>query len=316
MRLFRLIAVLLPLLILPVHADEMLIGTGSKSGVYFQVGRSICRLLNRGTGGIACVPLETAGSVSNLANVEGGALEVGIVQSDVQHHAVNRSGPYEFVDTPHGNLRALFSLYVEPFNLVARRDAGIGRLDDLQGRRVNVGNSGSGHRETMEVVMQAMGWDADDFQLMTELPASQQTISLCHNRVQAMVYTAGHPNHSIARAIELCDAMLVEVSGEKIDRLVSEHPFYTYTSIPVGTYPGVDKPIKTFGTMATVVSSSDVDDELIYTFVRTVFENLDRFKRMHRAFHDLERETMLGKGLAAPLHAGAERYYREMGWID
>ena len=316
MRLFRLVSVLLPLLILPVHADEILIGTGSKSGVYFQVGRSICRLLNRAAEDISCQPLETAGSVSNLANVENGALEIGIVQSDVQHHAVNRSGPYEFVDTPHGNLRALFSLYVEPFNLVARRDAGIASLNDLQGRRVNVGNSGSGHRETMNVVMQAMGWDADDFQLMTELPASQQTISLCHDRVQAMVYTAGHPNRSVARAIELCDAMLVEVAGAEIDKLVSEHPYYTHTLIPVGVYRGVDRPVKTFGTMATVVSSSDVDDEVIYTFVRTVFENLDRFKRMHRAFHDLDRQTMLGKGLAAPLHSGAERYYREMRWID
>ena len=316
MRPLRLFSVLLPLLALPAQADDILIGTGSKSGVYFEVGRSICRLLNRNAENVSCEPLETAGSVFNLANVEGGALEVGIVQSDVQHHAVNRSGPYRFVDIPHDNLRALFSLYVEPFNLVVRRDSGILSLNDLEGHRINLGNSGSGHRETMEVVMQAKGWGPDDFQLTTELPASQQTMSLCHNRVQAMVYTAGHPNRSVAHAIKLCDAMLVDVSGTEIDRLVSEHPFYRYTSIPAGVYPGVDKPIKTFGTLATVVSSSDIDDALVYTLVKTIFDNLDRFKRMHRSFHDLDRETMISKGLAAPLHPGAERYYREMGWID
>ena len=316
MRLFRLISVLLPLLGLPAQAEEVLIGTGSKSGVYFQVGRSICRLLNRNAEDFACQPLETAGSVSNLANVEGGALEVGIVQSDIQHHAVHRSGPYQFVDVPHDNLRALFSLYVEPFNLVVRRDAGIRGLDDLKGRRINIGNSGSGHRETMEVVMRAMGWDADDFQLITELPASQQTLSLCHNRVQAMVYTAGHPNRSVAQAIELCDAMLVDVSGAEIDRLVSENPFYRYTLVPAGVYPGVDRPVKTFGTLATVVSSADMDDALIYTIVKTIFENIDRFKRMHRAFNELDTGAMISKGLAAPLHPGAERYYREKGWID
>ena len=316
MRLFRLVSVLLTLLVLPVQADEILIGTGSKSGVYFQAGRSLCRLLQRNSEGVSCEPVETAGSVSNLANVEGGALEVGIVQSDIQHHAVHRSGPYRFVDIPHDNLRALFSLYVEPFNLVVRRDAGIASLNDLKGRRINIGNSGSGHRETMEVLMRAMGWSADDFQLVTELPASQQTMSLCHNRVQAMVYTAGHPNRSVARAIELCDAKLVEVSGTEVDRLVSENPFYTYTSIPTGVYPGVNKPTKTFGTVATVVSSSDIDDALIYTFVKTIFGNLDRFYRMHRAFNDLDRDALISKGLAAPLHPGAERYYREMGWID
>jgi TRAP transporter TAXI family solute receptor len=280
------------------------------------VGRAICHLLNRNVEGLKCSPLETAGSVSNLANVTGGSLEIGIVQSDVQFHAVNRSGPYQFVDTPHDNLRALFSLYVEPFNLVARRDADISSLDDLPGRRINVGNTGSGQRETMEVVMQAKGWTADDFQLMTELPASQQTMALCHDRVQAMVYTAGHPNPSIAKAIELCDAMLVEVSGPEIDRLVSDNPFYTTTFVPIGVYQGVEQPVKTFGTLATVVASSDTDDELIYSVVKTLFENFDRFKRMHRAFLDLDPTAMVSDGLAAPLHVGAKRYYREMGWID
>lgn len=316
MRLFGLVCVLLTLSVLPVQAADMFIGTGSKSGVYFQVGRSICRLLNRNVEDSSCEPLETAGSVSNLANVVNGSLEIGIAQSDVQHHAVHRSGPYRFVDVPHDNLRALFSLYVEPFNLVANRDAGITGLNDLKGRRINIGNVGSGHRETMEVVMRAKGWDRDDFQLVTELPPSEQTLALCHKQVQAMVYTAGHPNRSVGNAIELCNAMLVEVSGAEIDRLISEHPFYAHTSIPVGVYPGVDKPVKTFGTLATVVSSSDVGDGEVYTLVKTIFENLDRFKRMHMAFHDLNPKAMISNGLAAPLHAGAARYYREMGWID
>jgi TRAP transporter TAXI family solute receptor len=316
MKPLNLATALLLLLAMPGHADDILIGTGSKSGVYYQVGRSICRLLNREVDGLSCEPLETAGSVANLANVTGGSLEIGIVQSDIQYHAVNNSGPYRFIDTPHDNLRALFSLYVEPFNLVARRDAGISGLDDLRGHRINVGNIGSGHRATMEVVMQAKGWTADGFPLMTDLPASQQTMALCHDRVQSMVYTAGHPNHSIAQAIELCDAILVDVSGPEIDRLVAENPFYTYTSIPVGIYPGMDRPIRTFGTLATVVSSSDVDDALVYTTVKALFENLDRFKRMHLAFRDLDPEAMISKGLAAPLHSGAERYFREMGWIQ
>ena len=316
MRPYKWLLLFLPLASLSAQAEEMLIGTGSKSGVYFQVGRAICRLVNRNMAQTSCTPLETAGSVSNLANVEGGSLEVGIVQSDIQHHAVHRSGPYRFVDTPHGNLRSLFSLYTEPFNLIARDDAGINSLDDLKGRRVNIGNTGSGQRATMEVVMRAKGWSSNDFQLATELPASQQSMALCHNRVQAMVYMVGHPNRSISQAIKLCRASLVEVAGNEIDRLVSEHPFYAYTWIPAGIYPGVEKPVKTFGTLATVVSSSDVDENLIYAIVKTVFENFERFKRMHKAFYELQPETMISKGLAAPLHKGAERYYRERGWID
>lgn len=316
MRLDRLLFVLLPLVAFPVPAQEILIGTGSRSGVYFQVGRSICRLVNRNLAETRCTPLETAGSVSNLANVEGGSLEIGIVQSDIQHHAIHRSGPYQFVDTPHDNLRSLFSLYTEPFNLIARKDSGISGLDDLLGRRVNIGNTGSGQRATMEVVMRAKGWSSDNFQLASELPASQHSMALCHNRVQAIVYMVGHPNPSISQALRLCDASLVDVAGAEIDRLVSEHPFYAHTSIPADTYPGVDKPVKTFGTLATVISSTDIDEQLVYEVIKSIFENFDRFKRMHKAFHGLEPEEMISKGLAAPLHEGAARYYRERGWMD
>jgi len=164
--------------------------------------------------------------------------------------------------------------------------------------------------------MRAKGWSTEDFQLATELPASQQSMALCHNRVQAMVYMVGHPNPSISQALRLCDANLVDVAGPEIDRLVSEHPFYAYTRIPAGTYPGVDEPVMTFGTLATVVSSSDVDEKLVYGVVKTVFENFDRFKRTHKAFHALKPQAMINKGLAAPLHEGAKRYYREQGWID
>lgn len=315
MRLPTAILLLMPLVGAPAQAEDILIGTGSKSGVYFQVGRAICRLVTRQMEPTSCRALETAGSVSNLANVGGGSLEIGIVQSDIQHHAVNQTGPYQFVDIPRDNLRSLFSLYVEPFTLVARRDAAIVSMNDLPGKRVNIGNKGSGQRATMELVMRAKGWDTDVFQLATELPATQQSLALCHNRVQAMVYTVGHPNRSVAQAIDLCNASIVEVAGEEIDNLVQQHPYYTYAEIPAGTYRGMGQPVKTFGSLATVVSSADNDPDLIYGIVKTVFENFDRFKRMHKVFAGLKPERMIKEGLAAPLHEGALRYYRERGWM-
>ena len=307
--------VLLVLFFSPLQAADIIVGTGSKSGVYFQAGRAICRLIKRNMEGVDCEVLETAGSVSNLDNVQVGSLEIGLVQSDIQYHAVNHSGPFQFVDRPYDNLRAVFSLYTEPFTLVARRESGIRVLDDLKGRRVNIGNPGSGQRATMEVVMQAKGWTKDDFQLVTELPASQQSLALCHNRIQAMIYTVGHPNRSVARAVELCDGEIAEVADPVIDELVATHPYYTHTLIPGGIYEGIHDPVKTFGVLATLVSSSDVDEELIYGIVKTLFENFDTFRRMHRVFGGLEPEKMIREGLSAPLHKGAERYYRERGWI-
>jgi uncharacterized protein len=298
----------------PAWAAEIAVGTGSKTGVYFHVGRAICRLLNEGTNehGIACESHSTAGSIFNLKNVRAGKLQIAVAQSDWQYHALK--GTKRFTeDGPDPKLRALFSAHGEPFTLVARRDAPIRKLDDLVGKRVNIGNPGSGQRATMAVVMEAKGWTEDTFMLAEQLPASQQSLALCHDRIQAMIYTVGHPNASVGKAVGLCDAVIVEVKDKAIDKLVADNPFYAYTDVPGGIYGGNPNAVTTFGVGATVVSSADVDEETIYTVVRTVFENLDRFKRMHPAFGPLLPRRMIRDGLSAPLHPGAVRYFREKG---
>ncbi len=295
------------------QAQEVVVGTGSKSGVYYPVGRAICRLADRA--GVGCEAIETAGSLFNLSNVHGGAIEFGIAQSDWQFHAVNGSGPLAFADGKFENLRAVFSLHGEPFTLVARRDAGIQRFDDLQGRRVNIGNPGSGQRATMEVVMAAKGWTKKDFLLAEELPAAQQSLALCHDRVQAMIYTVGHPNDSVGKAANVCDAVIVEVRDPEIDQLVADNPYYAYTTVPGGMYRGNPQPVTTFGVKATLVTSADVDADVVYALVRGVFENFEQFRKMHPALGDLQPERMVSEGLSAPLHDGAVRYFRERGWL-
>ena len=107
-----------------------------------------------------------------------------------------------------------------------------------------------------------------------------------------------------------------DVSGPEVDKLVSENPYYAHARIPAAIYPGMDTPVDTFGVLATLVSSADVDEDAVYAFVKRVFENFDKFKRMHLVFRDLQPETMISQGLSAPLHPGALRYYRERGWIS
>ena len=294
-------------------AADLFIGTGSKTGVYFQVGRAICRVVERSVKDVSCKPIESEGSFNNVVELANVAMDFGIVQSDVQYHAANKSGPFEFVGIDLTNLRALFSVHSEPFTVVARRDSGILKLDDLPGTRVNIGNPGSGQRATMETVMDAKGWDKDIFQLATDLPASQQSLALCHGRVQAMVYTVGHPNDSIARATELCDSVIVEVKGAVIDKLVTENPYYAYARIPGEMYPGNPESVETFGVKATLMTSADMDAETVYAVVKAVFDNLDRFKKMHAAFDLLHPKFMISEGLSAPLHEGAVRYFREQG---
>lgn len=298
----------------PRAADpDIEIGTGSTAGVYYQVGRAICRLVERSVEDLRCASLPTAGSLANLASLHDGELAIAIAQSDWQYHAVNGSLPPGYVDGRFEKLRALFSVHGEPFTLVVRRDSGIGHLRELEGRRVNLGNPGSGQRATMEVVMEAMGWSEDDFVLASGLNATEQSLALCHDRIEAMVYTVGHPNPSVSKAVGLCDATIATVDGPQIDRLVESNPYYSYTTIPGGMYNGTDEPIRTFGIKATVLSTSDVDADLIEQVVAAVFDNLDAFRRMHPAFGTLEPGRMVSDGLTAPLHEGALRYYRRAG---
>ncbi len=295
--------------------QKVTIGTGSRAGVYYQVGRAICRLVNQTTAdsGIRCQAPSTAGSISNLKAVRAGELQLAVAQSDWQYHAVNGTSRFASAQADP-DLRAVFSVHGEPFTLVVRRDSEIRHLRDVEGKRVNIGNPGSGQRGTMEVVMEAMGWTKDSFSLTNELPASQQSLALCHDQVEAMVYTVGHPNDSIAQAARLCDAVIAEVSGSAIEKLVENRPYYAYTWVPGGLYPGNPNDVKTFGVKATVVTSAKVDADTVYAITKRVFDNLDTFRRMHPAFANLQPEQMIRDGLSAPLHEGALRYYKERGW--
>ncbi len=294
-------------------AGEILIGAGASASVYHQAGRAVCRMVNRHVKNVTCKAEPTAGASFNLSNVSGGALELGLAPSDLQYHAVKHSGPYAFTDISYANLRAVFSLQAEAFTVVARRDAGIRSLSDLKGKRVNIGNPGSTQRSTMEVVMKALGWSKGDFVLAAELPASQQSLAFCHNRVQAMVYMVAHPNAAVRQAATLCDGVIVEASGPEIDKLVAGTPYYSPVTILGAIYPNNPRALQTFGIRATVVTAADVPGDLVYALVAAVFDNLDEFRKLHPMFRELDPRRMVREGLSAPLHEGAVRYFKEKG---
>jgi TRAP transporter TAXI family solute receptor len=199
--------------------------------------------------------------------------------------------------------------------VVARADSGIGSFADLEGKRVNIGNPGSGQRGTMEVVMGTLGWDKDSFALASELKSAEQSQALCDNKIDAMIFTVGHPSGSIKEATTSCDSVLVPVTGAEIDKLVADNDYYRHATIPGGMYRGTDGDTQTFGVGATFVTSADVPNEVVYTVVKAVFENFDQFKKLHPAFANLEPDEMIKDGLSAPLHDGAAQYYKEKGWM-
>lgn len=299
-------------------AEEFItIGTGGVTGVYYPTGGAICRLVNKGRKehGVRCSVESTGGSVYNINTIREGELEFGVAQSDWQFHAYNGSSKFEEAGK-FDDLRAVFSIHPEPFTVVARADSGVKTFDDLKGKRVNIGNPGSGQRGTMDVVLEAMGWSLNDFALASELKAAEQSAALCDNQIDAMIYTVGHPSGSIQEATTACDSVLVNVDGEAIDKLVADNSFYRKATIPGGMYRGNTDDVQTFGVGATLVTSANVSEDAVYVLVKAVFDNFEDFKKLHPAFSNLKEEEMIKDGLSAPLHPGAEKYYRERGWIN
>ncbi|SEM04236.1 TAXI family TRAP transporter solute-binding subunit [Halomonas caseinilytica] len=303
----------------PAMAQEeeqfITIGTGGQTGVYYVVGQSVCRLVNRlEDANIKCNAPSTGGSVANINGIRSGELNMGVAQSDVQYQAYNGTGNFE--GDAYEDLRAVFRVHGEPLTLLARADSGVETLDDLEGKRVNIGNPGSGQRNTMEVVMDAKGWTEDTFSLASELDAAEMASALADNNIDVMAYVVGHPNGAIQEATTTVDSRLVPLNDETIQGLVEEYPYYSMSTIPGGLYKGNPDDVETFGVAATFVSSTDTDPDVVYQTVKAVFDNFDRFKQLHPAFANLNPEDMVSEGLSAPLHEGAARYYREQGWIE
>lgn len=292
------------------------IGTGAVTGVYYPAGGAICRLINRGRKehGFRCFVESTGGSIYNLRALRDGEISFGIVQSDWQYNAYRGEG--SFADgPPFRDLRSVFSLHSEMFTIAVGKDSNIKKFSDLKGKRVNIGDAGSGMHSIMQTLMDAHHWSKHSFAQASELKPGDATKELCAGKLDAMVFAAGHPNGLIQEITSNCGARLIPVEGAQVDKLLAENPFYARTAIPGGMYQGNPQNTATFGVKATLVTTADADDEAVYQLVKAVFDNFDSFKTLHFVFATLDKDRMVNAGLIAPIHHGALRYYHEVGLL-
>lgn len=292
------------------------IGTGGVTGVYYVAGGAICRLMNkeRAKHGIRCSVESTAASVYNINTIKAGELDFGVAQSDVEYNAVK--GLAQFKDGgAHSDLRAVFSVFPEALMVLSRKEANIKKFEDFKGKRFNVGNPGSGTRATVDMLMASMGMKTSDFSLTSELKPDEHGPALCDNKIDGFGFVVASPAANIQDPTTTCGAKLVPVTGPAVDKLVKEYPYFAYATIPGGMYPGNPEATKTFGVVASFVTSSKVPDNVVYAMVSAVFDNFEEFKKLHPALANLEPKDMIKNGMSAPLHPGAVKYYKEKGWM-
>ena len=296
------------------------IGSGDVTGVYFPTGLIIAKMMNskRGQYGIRATVESTRGSIFNVNALIAGYLEFGLVQSDIQYEAFNGLGPWEGKG-PQKDLRAVFGVHHESLCLVAAVDSGIEKLADLKGKRVNLGNPGSGQYRNSLDALESVGLDPDRDLIATKLRATEAPGLLHDNRIDAFFCTVGHPSETLREAVSgLRKVRFIPITGPGVDRLIAEKGYYTMTTIPVGLfYQGSENTgdVQTFGVIGTLCTSAHMPDQVVYLLTKEVFENFEHFKSQHPAYAGLTRRGML-EGLSAPLHPGAVKYFREGGLIQ
>lgn len=297
----------------PVKTRYVTIGTGGITGVYYLTGGAIAKIVNkkRNFYNMRCAVESTGGSVFNVNAVMAGDLEFGVVQSDRQFQATE--GSVEWMGKPQRDLRAVFSIHPESVTLVAAIDAGIQTIGDLKGKRVNIGNPGSGQRQNAIDALKAGGIDYEIDLTAQSSRADEAPGLLLNGRIDAFFYTVGHPSAAIKEVTGgLRKVRFVPITG--IDQLLMTYPYYAKSFVPVAPYPGVINEADTasFGVKATLVTSANVSSDVVYAITKEVLENLEAFKGLHKAFQVLTKQGML-EGMTAPIHPGAMKYYKEAG---
>lgn len=291
------------------------IGTGGVTGLYYPTGGAISRMLNKKFKQfkIKATVESTSGSVFNINAVIKGDMEFGIAQSDRQYQAYKGLAEWEETGAQK-DLRSVLSLHAEPITLVVSEQSGIRKIGDLRGKRINLGNPGSGQLQNSKDVLAAVGLTEQDI-LAEYVKAVEAPGLLQDERLDGFFYTVGHPNGNIKEATSgRIKVYMVDIEGDNIDKMVEEYPYYARAVIAHEFYERAlnTRDIQTVGVKATFVTSTNVDDDLVYALAKMVFENLEEFKSLHPAYALLTPQSML-QGLTAPVHRGAMKYYREAG---
>jgi TRAP transporter TAXI family solute receptor len=301
-----------------VPEDKLIvIGTGAVMGVYYPTGGAVCRLINkeRKTLGIRCSVDPTPGSIYNIEALKNAEIDFGIIQSDWQEHSYNGTGAFS-AKGRYEKLRHVLSLHNEAISVIVNKTSKINKFDDIKGHVVNVGLEGSGVRTTISDIMKAKNWSKADFKTLSELTPADQAKALCKGDIDVMILATGHPNAVVKEVSNMCEIRILEVYDDVIKKFIAGNPQFSSSTIPGGIYAGVPQDIKTFGVNATIVTSSDASENMVYNVTKVIFENLAAFKALHPVLEKLDLAKMANEGRTAPYHDGALKYYQEHGLVQ
>lgn len=301
------------------------IATGGTAGTYFPIGGLIANAISNPPGSRACeeggscgapglvaTALASNGSVANVNGIAGGSIESGFSQSDVAYWAYTGTGVFEGKPAIEG-LRTIANLYPESIHIVARADSGINGVADLKGKKVSLDEPGSGTLVDARLILAAYGITETDIE-PEYLKPNQAADLMRDGNMDAFFFVGGFPAGAIAELATSRAIKLVPIAGAEAEAVIGEYGFFAANTVPGGTYEGVADDVQTLAVGAQWITGADQPDDLIYEITKAMWNKNTRalLDSGHAKGKEIRLETALD-GIGVPLHAGAERFYREAG---
>jgi TRAP transporter TAXI family solute receptor len=285
-------------------------GTGAMSGTYYPLGVAISKVWSNAGIGLNVAAEATGGSVENARHIKNKTMEIGFVESLVADWAYK--GEEYFKSGPVKNIRGFIALYPNTIQTVVKADSGIKSYKDLKGKKVACGIQGSSSVLNMKIVLESYGIPFSDIkaQYLAYGPAMEL---LKDGQVDAVMVDAGAPNSSIIDIGSQHKIAILSIDRANIDAIVKKYPFFSAaTSIPKGTYKGIDYDVLTTGSLATLCVQAELPDELVYKMIKTLFDKKADVAKVHEKGKTIDLKTAVN-GFSIPLHPGVIKYYKEKG---
>jgi len=283
--------------------------TGGTSGTYYGFSGVIANVLNEKLKGTLNLKVESTGaSKANIQMLQSGDADIAIVQNDVMYYAYTGTDLFAGGD-PITDFSAVASCYPEYVQILASKD--ITSIDQLAGKRVSVGDAGSGTEFNAKQILGAYGLSFDDIKVSNQSFADSAD-SLKNGTIDAAFVVAGYPTTAVTELATNFDFNLLPIDDEHAAKLQSDYGFYYYGVIPANTYSPVKEDVPAVAVMATIVASNKVSPDAIYAFVKGLFDYKADITAGHVKGNELDLNTAIS-GVSIPWHDGAAKYYTEMG---
>ena len=289
-----------------------ILATGGTSGTYYPFGGAIANIWNTKIDNMNVTAQATGASAENLRLISKGDAEFATVQNDVMDYAYN--GTDMFAGNKLPNLASIGTLYPEVVQIAASASSGIDSIDDLRGKRVSVGDAGSGVEFNAKQILEGYGISFSDIK-KNNLSFKESAEGLQNGTLDACFVTAGVPNAALQELAFTAGLVLIPVNGPEADAICAKYAFYTKTVIPAGTYKGTDVDTDALAIKATLAVNATLDENTVYAMTKALFENLDELGAAHAKGKEVSAKSAV-TGISVPFHPGAAKYYKEIGLLN